>query len=149
ACLAKVVENADGTMTTMLEKAPSGKEMAFVVLPGGEMKFHILYDEQTKLYWLLSTQPTDSMTRPEALPKERYSLADDERQRMQLSFSKNAMYWCFAGIVAIGPAQNQARHYASMVIDGDDLLVRSRSGDENASSAHNGDMITFHTVKNF
>lgn len=36
--------------------------------PGGQRKFHVLYDEQTKLYWLLSTQATDSMIRPERMP---------------------------------------------------------------------------------
>jgi hypothetical protein len=40
-------------------------------------------------------------------------------------------------------------HYASMVIDGDDLHVLSRSGDERAHDAHNGNLITFHTVRNF
>ncbi len=148
-CLAKVVENADGTMTTMLEQAPSGKEIAFIMLPGGQMKFHILYDEQTKLYWLLSTQSTDSMARPESLADDRFGLADNERQRLQLLFSTNAIDWCFAGIVTIGPSQGQARHYASMVIDGDDLQILSRSGDAQAESAHNGNLITFHTVKNF
>jgi hypothetical protein len=36
-----------------------------------------------------------------------------------------------------------------MVIDGDDLHVLARSGDERAASAHNGNLITFHTVKRF
>ena len=42
-----------------------------------------------------------------------------------------------------------ARHYASMVIDGPDLHVLSRSGDHRAKSAHDGNLITFHTVKDF
>jgi len=147
--IAKVVENDDGTITTMLEKAPSGKEMVFLQLPGGQMKFHILYDEQTKLYWLLSTQAIDTMTKPEALSAERFGLADNERQRLVLHFSKNAVDWCFAGVVAIGDSPKQSRHYASMTIDGDDLHVLSRSGDADAKSAHDGNLITFHTVKNF
>ena len=36
-----------------------------------------------------------------------------------------------------------------MDIDGEDLIILSRSGDENAASAHNGNMITLHRVKNF
>jgi len=147
--IAKVVENADGTMTTMLEKAPSGKEILYVPLPGGQMKFHILYDEQTKLYWLLSTQAYDSMKKPELLEQGRFGLADNERRRLQLHFSKNAMDWCFAGIVAIGQTHLHSRHYASMVIDGDDLHVLSRSGDGAAESAHNTNVITFHTIRNF
>jgi hypothetical protein len=36
-----------------------------------------------------------------------------------------------------------------MVIDGEDLHVLSRSGDLDAQSAHNGNLITFHTIRDF
>ena len=149
AAMAKVVEKDDGSMTTMLETAPSGRKALFIPMPGGQMKFHILYDEVGKLYWLLSSQATDSMTRADLLPAERYDLPNNERHRLALHFSKNCVDWCFAGIVAIGPSPKQSRHYASMVIDGDDLQILSRSGDSRAQSAHNGNFISFHTVKNF
>ena len=74
---------------------------------------------------------------------------DNERRRMQLHFSKNMVDWCFAGIVSIGPGEIAARHYASMIIDGDDLHILSRSGNMRAKSAHNGNIITFHTVRDF
>lgn len=149
AALLKVVEHEDGSMTTHLEKSPSGVEMLYLPLPGGQMKFHILQDEVTRLYWLLSTQATDSMTRADRLPADRFNTPNDERQRLQLHYSKNCVDWCFAGLVASGATQRQARHYASMTIDGDDLLILSRSGDHHAASAHNGNLITFHRVKNF
>lgn len=149
AAICKVVEQADGSMKTMLESAPSGHTVVFVPCPGGQMKFHILYDAPTKLYWLLSSQATDSMTRAERLPAERYGLPNNERHRLQLHFSRNCIDWCFAGLVAAGATPRQARHYASMVIDGDDLHVLSRSGDERAANAHNGNLITFHTVRDF
>jgi hypothetical protein len=153
AAIAKVVEQGDkpgtGEMTTMLEKVPSGKTMLYVPCPGGQMKFHVLYDEQTKLYWLLSTQATDSMIRPERMPEDRYNLPDNERRRLQLHFSKNMIDWCFAGLVATGPVEKASRHYASMAIDGEDLVVLSRSGDEQAKSPHDGNLITFHQIKNF
>ena len=113
------------------------------------MKFHILYDEITQLFWLLSTQTTDSMTRAELLPKDRFNLPYNERHRLQLHFSRNCIDWCFAGLVTKTDSPRQARHYASMVIDGDDLLVLSRSGDERAANAHNGNMITFHRIRDF
>jgi hypothetical protein len=147
--IAKVVENDDGTMTTMLETAPSGRKMVFIPLPGGQMKFHIVYDEPTKLYWLLSTQATDSMTRAELLPDERFWTPNNERHRLQLHFSKNCIDWCFAGIVTMTDSALQTRNYASMAIDGDDLIVLSRSGDERAVSAHNGNLITFHRIRDF
>jgi hypothetical protein len=52
-------------------------------------------------------------------------------------------------MVAVGSADNAARHYATMIIDGNDLCIVSRSGDENARNSHDGNMVTFHKVKNF
>lgn len=149
AAVAKVTENDDGSMTTSLEQVPSGAKALFMPCPGGHMRFHVLYDEKTKLYWLLSSQATDSMTRAEALPADRFSLPNNERSRLVLHFSRNMVDWCFAGLVATGHAGNEARHYASMVVDGDDLQILSRSGDARAKSAHDGNIITFHTVRNF
>jgi len=150
ACIAKAVESEDRrTITVSLERAPSGEPMLYVPCPGGHMKFHIVFDSKMRLYWLVSTQSTDSMTRPERLPAERYNLPNNERHRLALHFSKNCVDWCYAGLVAVGGSARQARHYASAVIDGDDLHVLSRSGDERAITAHDGNMITFHTVRRF
>lgn len=147
--MAKVIENNDGTMTTMIEEAPSGKKMVYVPIPGGQMKFHILYDEKTKLYWLLSTQAVDSMTKAELLPPERYGIPDNERRRLVLHFSKNCYDWCFAGVVAIGDKENMSRHYAAMEIYDDDMLVVSRSGDERSISAHDTNFVSFHKIHDF
>jgi hypothetical protein len=149
AVVLKVVEQDDGRMITQLERAPSGKKMLFVPCPGGQMKFHVLYDTPSRRYWLLSTQATDSMTRPDRLPPDRYHLPNNERRRLQLHFSKNMMDWCFAGLVAVGPAEHASRHYASMIVDGEDLLILSRSGDGRARSAHDGNLITLHRIRNF
>jgi len=149
ACIAKVVEDDAGAITVGLAHAPSGEPMLFVPCPGGQMRFHILYDEVGKLFWLLSSQTTDSMTRPELLDEDRFNLPNNERQRLVLHFSKNCVDWCFAGRVADTGACKQSRHYASMVIDSDDLHVLSRSGDARAHGAHDGNLITFHTVRDF
>ncbi len=149
AALAKVVERADGTMVTMLERVPSGRTQLFLPLPGGQMRFHLLYDEPTKLYWLLGSQATDSMSRPETLPPTRFGLPNNERHRLVLHFSRNLVDWCFAGLVARSASPKEARHYASMDVDGDDLVILSRSADARARSAHDGNLITFHRVRNF
>jgi hypothetical protein len=36
-----------------------------------------------------------------------------------------------------------------MAFDDDDLVVLSRSGDERAASAHDGNLITFHRIRDF
>jgi len=153
ACILKVTEQGDragtGEMVTSFETAPSGKTMLYVPCPGGQMKFHVLYDDVTRLYWLLSTQATDSMCRADRLPPGRYNLPNNERRRLQLHFSRNMIDWCFAGLVAVGPCEHGSRHYASMAIDGEDLYVLSRSGDERAKTAHDGNLITFHALRDF
>lgn len=150
AAILKAVESEDAkSITVSVEKAPSGEPIVFVPCPGGHMKFHILYDEPSQRFWMLTTQPTDSMTRPDRLPAERFNLPSNERQRLVLYFSRNCMDWCFAGRVDDTGAYGQSRHYASMVIRGDDLCVLSRSGDERAKSAHDTNLITFHTVRGF
>lgn len=153
ACVAKVVELGDtagnGPMKTQFEVAPSGKSMLYVPCPGGQMKFHIVFDPQTSLFWLLSTQATDSMTRADRLPADRFNLPNNERRRLQLHFSRNCVDWCFAGLVAMGEAEKASRHYASLAIDADDLLVLSRSGDRDAANPHNGNFVSFHRIPNF
>jgi hypothetical protein len=57
--------------------------------------------------------------------------------------------WCFAGLVAAGPVERASRHYASTVVDGDDLAILSRSGDEHAHNPHNGNRITLYRVPDF
>ncbi|MCC7174977.1 MAG: exo-alpha-sialidase [Bryobacterales bacterium] len=150
ACVLKAVEAQDRRRIAIsLESAPSGEPALYVPCPGGHMRFHILWDGVTGLYWLLSSQSTDSMTRPDRLPPERFGLPDNERSRLALHFSRNCVDWCFGCLVAVGATPKQARHYASMAIDGEDLQVLSRSGDHRAASAHDGNLITLHTVRRF
>ena len=102
-----------------------------------------------EVVYLDLVQATDSLTRPDRLPDDRYNLPNNERHRLQLHYSRNCVDWCFAGLVATGESWKHSRHYASMVIDGEDLCVLSRSGNSRAQSAHNGNLITFHTVRDF
>lgn len=151
-CLMKAVITEEGgreVITVMPEVNPSGRQVIFLPMPGGQMRFHILWDEVTQLFWLLSEQATDSMTRRELLSPERYNIPCDERDRLQLSFSKNLVDWCFAAMVAKGDSEKQSRHYACMAIDGEDLLIVSRSGDTRTSSAHNTNLSTFHRLRDF
>ncbi len=149
ACTARVTENDDGTLSTDFATSPAGVRQLYVPCPGGHLRFHILYDELSRRYWLLSSLSTDSMTRPDRLPATRFNLPNNERHLLALYFSRNCIDWCMAGLVARGETPQQARHYASMCIDGDDLHVLCRSGDARAKSAHDGNLITLHTVRHF
>lgn len=146
--LAKVVEQEDGSLITQFEHAPSGKRMVFTHIPGGgQSKFHLLYDEQTKTYWLLSNQYVDGMVNFNQMThNERHGY---DRSRLTLHYSYNCFDWLFAGVVCAGKTLRQSRSYASMVFDGDDLLVLSRTGDERALNGHDTNLITFHRVRSF
>lgn len=150
ACLAKAVESDDGSrITVSLQEAPSGEPMLYVPLPGGQVSFHIAYDDPTRRFWMISSQATDSMRRVELLEPKRYGMPNQERHRLALHFSKNCIDWCFAGLVAAVDDVGQSRHGGNMVIDGDDLHVLMRSADADAVNAHNSNLITFHTVRKF
>lgn len=149
AAIAQVVEDEEGALAVDLVRTPSGEPMIYVPLPGGQMKFHIIYDEPSGLYWLVSSQSVDSMTRPEALPLDRYGLPSTERHRLALYYSKNAVDWQLAGLVAVGATPRESRHYAAMAVVDDDLIILSRSGDACAFNAHEGNLITIHRVENF
>ncbi len=144
----KVVEQVDGSMVTQFEYAPSGKRMLYTPIPGGgQSKFHILYDEQTGTYWLLSNQFVDSMVNMNQMT--RHQQRGYDRSRLVLHYSYNCFDWLFAGVVTAGDTLRQARSYGSMVIDGNDLVILSRTGDENALSGHDTNIISFHRVKDF
>lgn len=129
----KGVERPDGNLA--VEKlTKNGREMYFAHIPGADLKFYVVYDPESRLYWLLHSQINGTM---------------NYRRRLALSYSPDLLKWTFAGLVAVGPADNAARHYATMLIKGDDLLIVSRSGDERAKGAHDGDIVTFHRVSGF
>lgn len=151
-CLMKAVErvrNGQEVIDIECETAPSGKKIVFLPMPGGQMKFFVKYDDVSGLYWLVSTQATDTMRAIQYLSEDRYNIPCDERDRLVLHFSKNMVDWCFAGLIAKGETSRQSRHYASMDIDGDDLIIASRSGDSEALDAHCGNILTFHRIENF
>ena len=154
ACLAKAVETepengAGRKITVSLEKAPSGETMLFVPFPGGQVSFHIACDEQTGLFWMISSQATDSMRRVDLLDPKHYGMPYQERNRLALHFSRNCIDWCFAGLVAAVDDVGQSHHGGNMIIDGDDLAILMRTADANAANAHNSNLITFHRVKDF
>ncbi|KUM24050.1 hypothetical protein AU467_31625 [Mesorhizobium loti] len=149
AALVKVVEQEGDRLTTTIETMPSGKRALFVPFPGGHLKFFLLYDDKMRLYWLLSSQATDSMVRLAHMPQARYNLPNNERHRLQLHFSRNCIDWCFAGIVAVGQTERHARNYPSMAVDGNDLLVLCRSGDGEGRDPQYTNLITFHRIKEF
>ncbi len=140
-------EQGDGTLVLETVPQPDGTPLLFVPFPGGYMKFHILYDAHGARYWLIASESRTAMAKPETLTNDQRYFED--RQRLTLFHSKNLFDWRWAGCVAEGPAPSASRHYASMLIDGEDLLVLSRSGDTVAKNSHDTNLITLHRVCKF
>ncbi|MCG8613965.1 MAG: glycoside hydrolase [Pseudomonadales bacterium] len=145
-CLITVRKDKDGAMVPTLEAVPSGKKIVFSPMPGGHLKFFIEYDPDTKLYWMLSSQATDSMRTLSSLNNtDRYGLPNNERHRVQLLYSKNCIDWCFAKYISVQKGELTSRNYPSLVIDGDDMHVVLRGGDGSNTDAQYSNCI-YHTV---
>lgn len=141
AAVIKGRDNEDGTLTLDTLKRPDGTPIIFYPFPGGHMKFHIVYDEKDSFYWMVASMVETSTAYGPPHTRERRALG--------LYYSQNLFDWNLGGVVSAGKAHICSRHYASLVIDGDDILVTSRSGDEAAKNTHDTDMITIHRVKEF
>lgn len=149
AALLKVVEQADGSMTTTAETVPSGKRMVLLPVPGGQDAFALLYDPVSSLYWLASVQPTDSLRRSDKLPAEWEGRPVGESQRLVLHFSRNLVDWCFAGLITTGANATEKRHFPALEIDGEDLVVAAVSSDQACARGSEGNLVTFHRVASF
>jgi len=135
--LLKVVQQVDGSLETAPEVVPSGKKTVLLPLPGGDESFTIRYDSVSGLYWLLSTQPEDSMRRPD------HGDGLAVRRALTLHFSRNLVDWCFAAIIADNGQGDVVD--AAFEIDNLDLAIVSRT----RGSQSQPDLITFRRLHNF
>ena len=74
--------------------------------------------------------------------------AGNERRFLMLMYSLDALNWFPAGCVAAWPSPGQGFQYNALLVDGDDLLVSSRTA-KNAPNQHDNDLVTIHRVHDF
>ena len=72
----------------------------------------------------------------------------NERRILMLYYSVDGLNWFQAGCVAMGSSFFQPFNYAALLVDGNDLLVISRTA-KDAPNQHDADLVTFHRVKDF
>jgi hypothetical protein len=149
AVLLRVVETEAALARFDPQLTPAGTRQLFLPLPGGHLKFDIFYDSPSRLFWLVSSQATDSMTRPERLRPERYRLPAEELHRLQLHFSRNLVDWCFAGYIAGGQQPRESHHTPSAAVRGNDLCVLCSTGLPADRSAQDTAVIAYHCIPNF
>jgi hypothetical protein len=125
----------------------------FASLPGGQCKFFIKYDPQSRLFWMASNIPTDSQEMIhdwQAIRKDKRFNGGpgNERRILMLSYSTDALNWFQAGCIAMSKKPLQSFMYPSMDIDGHDIILISRSS-INGHNQHDADSATFHRISNF
>ena len=124
----------------------------FHPLPGGQNKFCILYDDKSRLFWMASNLPSDaqdSQGNRERLKGMGYHGGPgNERRFLMLWYGIDALNWFPAGCIAMWPSPVQSFMYPSMVFDGDDLCVLSRTS-RDSGNQHDADLATFHRVRSF
>lgn len=129
------IEDKDGNLSLTFEN--------YHPWPGAYTKFCIVRDETSRLFWMTSNL---SM----GYDPKRFGVGDApaSRRALMLSCSSDGLAWLPVGCVAMAPTSTQSFMYPSMHIDGDDLVIISRTG-RHADSYHDADMSTFHRVTDF
>jgi hypothetical protein len=138
-----------------IEDGKDGLEINFqqyYALPGGQCKFNIVKDEQTGMFWMASNLPTNSLNLLDyssLLGKTEFMGGPgNERRILSLWYSLDALNWIPAGIIAKASSFLQSFMYPSMVIDGDNLVLLSRTC-INSTNQHDADYSTFHIIAKF
>jgi hypothetical protein len=123
----------------------------FHPMPGAQCYFCIIRDDVTGYFWTVVNMPTNSqdIAWGKKLNAEGFlAKPGNERRILVLHYSVDALNWFSAGCVALWPSPLQGFQYAVPLIDGDDLLVTSRTS-KNRSNQHDNDLITLHRIPNF
>ena len=123
----------------------------FYPAPGAQNNFFILNDEVANLFWMTSNLPTrtqDLEFQKELSGNGFKGTPGNERRLLMLSYSLDALNWFPAGCLAMWPSPLQAFNYATLMIDGDDLLFACRTASQGINQ-HDNDLVTFHRLPQF
>lgn len=157
--IARAIINGGGTANMgavfeILDRPGEPLELKFLQLypiPGGQLKFFIQHDRVSRLYWMASNLPCNPtfLIDDETWSKARKLHASpSDRRSLTLWYSVDSLNWFPAGWVAKAQGWTQSFHYPVMLIDGDDLILVSRTG-RDSGNQHDVDMATFHRIKQF
>jgi hypothetical protein len=149
AALVKVNEDVDGHMRLLPESAPDATGRALISMPGGHMKFDVVYDDASRLYWLACNPAADSTTRHDRGQGPRGGEMRDDRQELHLYFSPNLVDWRLAACVDSGVAAKELRHFCNLAIGGNDMYLVCCSGHAKHGGRGYTDRITFHSIPAF
>lgn len=128
----------------------------FHPMPGGQLKFCVLWDEVSQMFWATANLVVDSQGAFDwwAAGERRGNFAfasglgGNDRRFLVLLYGVDGLNWLQAGCIAQAGKISQSFMYARPVIDGDDLAIISRTS-INAPNQHDADYATFHRVRDF
>ena len=123
----------------------------FHPMPGGQNNFHVIYDDESGLFWTpvnLPTRTQDLAFAQELRERGFAGTPGNERRILMLMYSLDALNWFQAGCVALWPSPMQGLQYACPLVDGDDLLIASRTS-KDGRNQHDNDLVTLHRVEGF
>ncbi len=153
----KLKRQATANLCAVLDATDTDGQLAlkfirFNSMPGGQLKFCVLRDDATKLFWLTSNLPVaseDTFGWSAAAEKEgHFKSSAGDRRTLMLSYGADGLNWFPAGCIAQAPKLSQSFMYARPMIDGDDLAIIARSSID-APNQHDADCATFHRVRDF
>ncbi|MCX7009007.1 MAG: sialidase family protein [Kiritimatiellaeota bacterium] len=148
-------------LCAVLDLNDAGKKLdlkftQFHPMPGGQLKFCVIRDDVSRLFWATANQVVDDQGAFdwwEAGEKRGNfngagRIGGNDRRFLTLLYSLDGLNWFQAGCVAQAGKISQSFMYARPVIDGDDLAIISRSS-LTAPNQHDADCATFHRVRDF
>jgi len=157
----KLARQSSAGLCAVLDLTDDGKEARltfnqFSAMPGGQLKFCVIWDDASKLFWATANLPVDSQGAypwwTEAAKTKGFrgdgGLGGNDRRFLMLFYSLDALNWFQAGCVAQSAKISQSFMYARPVVDGNDLAIIARSS-INAPNQHDADTATFHRVRDF
>ncbi|GIW94724.1 MAG: hypothetical protein KatS3mg110_2765 [Pirellulaceae bacterium] len=126
------------------QRATFDASTGFIDLPGGDKKFTIRYDANTKAYWALTNPVLGELDRNAA----------SVRNTLALIRSTDLRSWEVRCVLLHHPDRDRhAFQYPDWVIDGEDLIAVVRTAYDDglggAHSAHDANFLTFHRFRNF
>jgi hypothetical protein len=161
-CAVKFKRQAVTGINGLLDATDDGTSLGlkfshYHAMPGGQLKFCIIRDEPSKMFWATANLAADSTDIFDwwKTVKEKTdahvsttTAGGNDRRFLMLQYSVDGLNWFPAGCVAQAKKVSQSFMYARPVVDGDDLAIIARSN-INGPNHHDADCATFHRVKNF
>lgn len=126
-----------------LEFNPTDREgklefRGFIDCPITQSKVDIVYDEKTKLYFMIGSYKQDELR--------------TNRNLLSLLCSPDLENWTLVKHLIDYSREDSSKigfQYVSFEIDGEDIIYQSRTSFNNAHSFHDSNYMTFHRIENF